>query len=229
MLVLRSWLTNAGLRPEENHRLKRVKHLVGLAPATWGSPQAHKGRTWLGALVKGNRKVGPDFLNAGDKVLEGLELGSAFTWDLAHADLLGPAPYYDNTPDTPYVAVFIGNTPYDGLPSVANDPGTDGTVRWAGAGLNTRKITLDLTRKPFDATGNRSPRATISKWADNRLDVPIIAVDGRNHGSLISDPDSEMVGYIFDFLKIGDEGGKSFDDWSRALASTGKRARRKCW
>jgi pimeloyl-ACP methyl ester carboxylesterase len=126
MLVLRSWLTNASLRPEENHRLKRLKHLVGLAPATWGSPQAHKGRTWLGTLVKGDRKIGPDFLNAGDKVLEGLELGSAFTWDLAHRDLLGPTPYYDTTPNTPYVAVFIGNTPYDGLSSVANDPGTDG-------------------------------------------------------------------------------------------------------
>src|SRR6516164_5671207 len=90
MLVLRSWLTNAGLRPEENHRLKRLKHLVGLAPATWGSPQAHKGRTWLGALVKGNKDfLGPDFLNAGDRVLEGLELGSSFTWKLAHRDLLG--------------------------------------------------------------------------------------------------------------------------------------------
>ena len=50
-------------------------------------------------------------------------------------------------PDSAYVAVFIGNTPYDGLSSVANDPGTDGTVRWSGAGLNTRKITIDLTRK----------------------------------------------------------------------------------
>ena len=227
MLVLRSWLTNAGLRPEKNHRLKRVKHLVGLAPATWGSPQAHKGRTWLGALVKGNRQVGPDFLNAGDKVLEGLELGSAFTWDLAHTDLLGPAPYYDNTPDTPYVAVFIGNKPYEDISSVANDPGTDGTVRWSGAGLNTRKITIDLTRKPHDAAGNKSDRATISEWANNRLDVPIIAVDGRNHSSLISDPDSEMVGHILDFLKIGDEGGKSFDDWLSGARQYGEKGKKK--
>jgi hypothetical protein len=123
MLVLRSWLTNVGLPPEKNYRLKRVKHLVGLAPATWGSPQAHKGRTWLGALIKGDRQLGPDFLNAGDKILEGLELGSAFTWDLAHADLLGLKPYYDSTPGTPYVTVFIGNMPYDGVASVANDPG----------------------------------------------------------------------------------------------------------
>jgi hypothetical protein len=227
MLVLRSWLTNAGLRSDKNYRLKRVKHLIGLAPATWGSPQAHKGRTWLGALVKGSRQLGPDFLNAGDKILEGLELGSAFTWDLAHMDLLGPTPYYDNTPDTPYVAVFIGNTPYDGLSSVANDPGTDGTVRWSGAGLNTRKITIDLTRKPLNAAGNKTDRATISAWANNRLDIPIIAVDGRNHCSLISDPDSDMVGYILDFLKIGDKGGRSFDDWLAGARQYGKKGMKK--
>src|ERR1700722_15456775 len=227
MLVLRSWLTNVGLPPEKNYRLKRVKHLVGLAPATWGSPQAHKGRTGLGALIKGDRQLGPDFLNAGDKILEGLELGSAFTWDLAHADLLGLKPYYDSTPGTPYVTVFIGNMPYDGVASVANDPGTDGTVRWSGAGLNTRKIPIDLTRKPRDSMGNKTGRATISQWADNRLDVPIIAVDGRNHTSLISDPESEMVGHIFEFLKIGDQGGKSFNDWLAAARQYGEKGKKR--
>jgi Polyprenyl synthetase len=34
-------------------------------------------------------------------------------------------------------------------------------VRWAGAGLNTRKITIDLTRKPNDAAGNKTDRVTI--------------------------------------------------------------------
>ncbi len=101
MLVLRAWLTNAKVSASQNTRLKRLKHLIGLAPATWGSPQAHKGRTWLGALVKGGKTLGPDFLNAGDRVLEGLELASPFTWDLAHIDLLGPEPYYDRGADTP--------------------------------------------------------------------------------------------------------------------------------
>ncbi len=96
-----------------------------LAPATWGSPQAHKGRTWLGALVKGNKDfLGPDFLNAGDRVLEGLELGSSFTWRLAHLDLLGPEPFYDKGDKTPFVAVFIGNQAYQGLGEASRtDPG----------------------------------------------------------------------------------------------------------
>src|ERR1035438_7883588 len=110
MLVLRAWLANAGA-PGTNRRLKRLKHLIGLAPATWGSPQAHQGRTCPGAMVKGNRQLGPDFLNAGDRVLEGLELGSSFTWELAHADLLGKDPYYDKGAATPFVMVFIGNHP----------------------------------------------------------------------------------------------------------------------
>ena len=203
MLVVRAWLAHQKIAPGKNQRLKQLKHLIGLAPATWGSPQAHKGRSWLGALVKGNKTPGPDFLNAGNLVLDGLELGSRFTWDLAHADLLGPVPYFGTEPDTPYVAVFIGNTPYKGIASVANDPGTDGTVRWSGCGLNTRKITLDLTKTPTDAKGLPRDRVTISEWAnDSRLNVPILAVDKRDHGSLISDPDSGMLDRIATFLDI---------------------------
>src|SRR5205085_7980478 len=112
-----------------------------------------------------------------------------FNWELAHHDVLRDEPYYDRGSETPYVSVFIGNQPYDGLDSIANDPGTDGTVRWAGCGLNTRKIKIDLTR----LSPQMGERITISPWADNRLDIPNIAVDGRNHGTILSDPDSEMM------------------------------------
>jgi len=48
MLVLRQWLTSDPypLDPSRS-RIKRLKHLVGLAPATFGSPQAKEGRSWL--------------------------------------------------------------------------------------------------------------------------------------------------------------------------------------
>ena len=219
MLVLRAWLANAGA-PGTNARLKRLKHLVGLAPATWGSPQAHKGRTWLGAMVKGNRQLGPDFLNAGDLVLDGLELGGKFTWDLAHLDLLGAAPFYDTGDSSPYVAVFIGNTPYDGVAKVANDPGTDGTVRWSGCSLNARKIVMDLTRVPL---ANAS-RLSITPWADNRLDIPMIAVDGRNHGTLISNPEDGMVDLVAAFLKVGDPGGEAHEAWLARAKKYGEAA-----
>lgn len=223
MLVLRSWVTNLGAAVGSNKRLARLKHLVGMAPATWGSPQAHKGRTWLGALVKGSKELGPDFLNAGDRVLEGLELASSFTWDLAHMDLLGPAPFYDRGPSTPFLAVFIGNQPYTGLSSVANEPGTDGTVRWAGCDLNTRKLTIDLTRTPVGEDGKPISRVTISPWANDRLSIPMIAVDGRNHSSLISNPDPAMVDLIVDFLKIGTVSAESHDAWLARAVQYGQK------
>jgi hypothetical protein len=213
MLVIRSWLTNYGAAVGSNDRLRRLKHLIGLAPATWGSPQAHKGRTWIGALVKGNKEPGPDFLDAGDEVLDGLELGSRFTWDLSHLDLLGDAPYYDLGPTTPYVAVFIGNTPYTGVSSVANDPGTDGTVRWAGCGLNTRKISIDLTRTPLGDDGKPRARVSMTPWA-GRVDIPMLPVEGRNHATLISDPDDDMVERILSFLKVDD--GPGYETWLKA-------------
>jgi pimeloyl-ACP methyl ester carboxylesterase len=206
MLVVRAWLVNYGGPLSENKRLCRLKHLIGMAPATWGSPTAHKGRTWLGALVKGSKELGPDFLNAGDRVLEGLELGSEFTWELAHEDLLGEQPYYGHDDKTPYVAVFIGNAPYTGLSSVANSPGSDGTVRWAGCGLNTRKITVDLTRSGVD-----KQRVKMSEWAVGRLDVPILAVEGKNHATILSEPDPAMISLVLKFLGVSSE--KDYTDW----------------
>jgi hypothetical protein len=97
--------------------------------------------------------------------------------------------------------------------SLANDPGTDGTVRWSGCSLNARKITIDLTRIPV---ANAS-RLGITPWADSRLDIPMIAVDGRNHGSLISQPETGMVDLVAAFLKVGDPGGEAYAAWlSRA-------------
>src|SRR5688572_18516280 len=79
MLVVREWLAGTiGTmdRPElAQERQARLKHLIGLAPATFGSPLAHKGRSWLGAMFKGGREIGPDFMEAGDHVLGALELG----------------------------------------------------------------------------------------------------------------------------------------------------------
>jgi len=237
MLVIRSWLTNYGTKATGNKRLERLKHLIGLAPATWGSPQAHKGRTWLGALVKGDKDfLGPDFLNAGDRVLEGLELGSSFTWKLAHLDLLGPEPFYDKGDKTPFVAVFIGNQAYQGLQKVANDPGTDGTVRWSGCSLNTRKIRIDLSQVPIDPDGtpvlldkdgNARQRAWITPFASGRLDVPMIAVEGRNHGTIIHDPEPAMVDLIAQFLKV--DGSATYDQWlDRAKVSSAKALAKMC-
>jgi pimeloyl-ACP methyl ester carboxylesterase len=224
MLVIRSWLVNKGSPALAAERLGRVKHLIGIAPATWGSPQASQGRTFLGALVKGNRKIGPDFLNAGDHVLQGLELGSAFTWYLAHQDLLGDSPFYDKGPNTPFVSIFIGNRGYEGVDSVANSPGSDGTVRWAGCALNTRKITLDLSRVPPVDEAGANQRSTITPFVGSRADIPMIAIDDRDHSSSIANPEPGMVALIGDFLiDVSDE--PAYNAWLLRAKTYGDKGR----
>src|SRR5918995_5276172 len=142
-LVIREWLATYAARRE------RVKHIIGLAPAMFGSPLAHKGRSWLGAIFKGERERPPDFLEAGSQVLSGLELASSYTWDLAHRDLLGEKPTYGAHADTPYPFIFIGAEGYGGLRGLFSNPdGSDGTVRWAAAGLSTRKLIVDMRAAP---------------------------------------------------------------------------------
>jgi hypothetical protein len=219
MLVLRQWLSSDPFeRSDARSRIRRLKHLVGLAPATFGSPQAKQGRSWLGALVKGSKQLGPDFLNAGNQVLDGLELASRFTWDLAHKDMLCANPLYDKGSDTPYVTVFIGNTPYDGVAAVSNSPGSDGTVRWAGCALNTRKVSVDFRREPKlkDANGQVT-RCKLDPWVSGRLAAPMIAVDGLNHGTIIQYPDPTVAALIKDFIAIADP--DAYKAWqTRALA-----------
>jgi hypothetical protein len=210
MLVMRAYLCNEATRPQN------LRHLVGLAPATWGSPLAHQGRSFLGALFRGNRQLGPDFLNAGDLVLDGLELGSEFTWNLAHRDLLGEKPIFTNTPESPYVAVFIGNKPYDGIRELINQPATDGTVRWAGCGLNTRKFIVDLRRNIAD-----DQRFTVMDWVDGRQSVPMFAVEGKTHGTILAEPADDLADKVVSFLKVSspadlDAWLKDAGDWNQA-------------
>jgi hypothetical protein len=201
MLVIRALLCN------DSKRKKYLKHLVGLAPATWGSPLAHLGRSWLASILRGNHQFGPDFLNAGNRVLDGLELGSKFTWELAHRDLLCAEPLFTTGPDSPYVAVFIGNQPYQGIKELVDKPGTDGTVRWAGCGLNARKFTIDLRRS--EAAGSR---AQIIPWVNGRLSVPMFAVQGKDHTSLLQHPEDDLVDQVAQFLNVSSQ--DEFKAWT---------------
>jgi pimeloyl-ACP methyl ester carboxylesterase len=201
MLVMRAWLTAYA------NRRDRLKHLIGLAPASFGSPLAHKGRSWLGAIFTGSRELGPDFLEAGDRILDGLELGSRFTWDLAHTDLIGKEAYYGSTVGTPYVFVFCGTRGYSGLKGLIDEPGTDGTVRWASCPLNTRKIMLDLTVDP--ARIDAAERITIAPWAN--VDVPLIPVSGKDHATIMSDPGKELIDMVQSALNVSS--GEQFKRW----------------
>ena len=130
-----------------------VKRIIMLAPANFGSPIAHWGKSFLGRLVRGRWRVG-DFLEIGKQLLDGLELASPYQWDLAHRDVLINQSYFQ--PDHIQLTILIGIEDYKGITGWVNKPGTDGAVVIAGTGLDTIKIFLDFTVRdhvsatPFD-------------------------------------------------------------------------------
>ena len=187
MLVIRSWLI------ANKTRLRRLKRLIGLAPATFGSPLAQPGRSFIGALVRGNKDLGPDFLSAGAQVLDGLELASRLTWDLSQQDLFGGMSYYGPEEHSPYVFIFVGKEAYSGLRSAVNRPGTDGTVRWSGCSLTSRKVILDFTQPE-----SGSQHIEIQNWTHE--DMPALFVDKVNHGTILSDPPPELVAAVVGIL-----------------------------
>lgn len=209
MLVVREWLAGTiGTvdRPElAAERQARLKHLIGLAPATFGSPMAQKGRSWLGAIFKGGKEFGPDFMEAGNLVLSGLELGSAYTWDLAHRDFLSTPAVYGRGATSPYPFIFMGLDDYGWLKRTVTETGTDGVVRWSGVGFNSRKIRVDLTVEP-----TRRKRIDIAPWRN--VLVPQVFLRGQNHSSILRDPSDELVKMVTQALDVST--GAEYEAWA---------------
>jgi len=152
----------------------------------------------LGMMFAGNREFGPDFLEAGDRILDSLEPGSRFTWDLAHQDILGAESFYGPDKDTPYVFIFCGTEQYrEGIRGKTNPAGSDGTVRLAACSLNTRKVTLDLSRQP------RSGRVRIVEGP--QLDTSVVPIRGLNHATIRQSPTPELVEMVAEALNVSNE------------------------
>ena len=206
MLVVRSWL-NRDPDPDGKQRRARLKHLIALAPATNGSPLAHKGRSWLGSIFKGGKNPGPDFLEAGDEILFGLELASRFTWDLAHDDLINDNARFKPGPETPFVFTFCGNKNYGFLHNfVTEEEGTDGTVRWAGCPLNSRKVTIKLQTR---LGSGGEPLIDSSPWANQQH--PLVLIKGVNHDTIMSRPPKLLQDLVRTALNVESE--KDFTYW----------------
>lgn len=228
MLVVRSWLAADPLRG------KRLKRLVALAPATFGSPLAKQGRSWLGAVFKGNKHLGPDFLEAGDRVLLELELAGAFSWRLAEDDIFADPPRYGAGADTPYVFVFCGTGTYSGLRKLADKPGTDGTVRRAGCGMNVRAIELDMTesgsvarRRSAALAGVKdllpAQRVIADQWLNVSIPVHLVGdpahPDEVNHATILSKPTAELVELVVAAFEMTEPGSSPAGDPAAGYAA----------
>jgi len=178
-LVAREWLT-AHYRGRA--QACPMKRLVMLAPANYGSKLAATGKSMLGRVVKGYN----NWFQTGQAMLNDLELGSPYQWELAQRDIL-VAPGSDNRdryygPDRVWPFVIVGTHPYTNLlRQIVNENGADGTVRVCAANLNAQGLTIDFRQS--------DPDEAVTLWG-SRLDgfsIPLAVLPTRTHGS-IADP-----------------------------------------
>jgi len=165
-LVTRDWMTKY-FTPES----VPIKRLLMLAPANFGSPLAHKGRSFIGRVIKG---WGEPSFQTGTQILKGLELGSPYTFNLAERDLFNDqARWYGR--DRILGTVLVGNTGYSGVAAIANEDGSDGTVRISTANLNAAKLEIVL---------DENQQAKSIKWKHVNGSIAFGILDKENHSTI---------------------------------------------
>jgi pimeloyl-ACP methyl ester carboxylesterase len=187
-LVAREWLTRFYL---EVGKECPVHRLLMLAPANFGSPLAALGRTMFGRIVKGWQTN----FEVGTHILEALEMGSSYSWNLAKRDLFGPKSFY--VPESCLTAVLVGSLPYqDGLRKLVGKDGTDGTVYVSTANLNATGLSFEFT------AGVQVP--AVQSWPKSAGKIAFAVFPNRDHGS-ITRPDTltpDLGEFILRFLAL---------------------------
>lgn len=178
-LVIRHWISRYYLRDGKLSPDCPVKRIVMLAPANFGSPLAHRGKSFVGGIFKGRWKVG-DFMEVGRELLSGLELASPYQWWLANQDLIIEKPFYNR--DEIQLTILVGIDDYRGARGWVNKPGTDGTVVIAGTAMDSAKLVLDFC-EPRRADDDYVPcRWEYTNPAD---DFAFAVIDHADHGSIV--------------------------------------------
>lgn len=175
-LVIRQYLLHYFYGKPQNCPVGR---LVMLAPAHFGSPLAHLGKSMIGRLVKGWKWDGT--FQTGTRVLDALELGSSVSWQLAEQDLFNPDNQIFRTNNI-FTTVLIGTDSYtDALGRMNHENGSDGTVRPACANLNANYLKV-VFKEP----------AAVDVVAQEHCYDPVAfgVLYGHNH-STITRPDEE--------------------------------------
>lgn len=89
--------------------------------------------------------------------------------------------------------------------------GSDGVVRWAGAALNSRLLTIDYTGEmPSSSTNDASSQVSIKASEWNNQDNKLILWPGLNHGTIMRPGESDsLVELVTEALDV-----KSDDDFN---------------
>jgi len=198
-----------------------ARRLLMLAPANFGSRLAALGKSMLGRVLKG----WDNWLHTGTEMLNALELGSPYQWDLAQRDLFVPEGQTDAPPlygeDRIWPFVIVGSHVYtEVLREIVNEDGSDGTVRVAAANLNTRGVTIDFAAN--DSQGFVLP------WKLRYEGLfPLAVLPDRTHGSIVTpeknkvkskSPYSERLGEL-----ILEALGCNTDEQYKAIAASWKK------
>ncbi|SDS43588.1 hypothetical protein SAMN05216198_1943 [Halopseudomonas litoralis] len=190
-LVVRYWMTTF-FTPSTNP----LKRLLMLAPANFGSPLAHKGRSFVGRVVKGFKS--DRRFHTGTHILKGLELASPFSWQLALRDRFADDPWYG--PGRVLCTVLVGTAGYSGISAAANENGTDGTVRVSTADLNPLLIRFDFASDPDN------PRLALVASAG---ETAFARIPGDNHSTLAfkdrGPKNAAVLGFVREALQMTDE------------------------
>ncbi len=200
-LVVREWMR----RQKFTRRTNPIYRLGMLAPANFGSPLAHKGRSMVGRIAKGWN----NWFETGTLVLKGLEMASPYSWELAESDLLTKGQSLWGKGGV-LSTVLVGDTGYTGLRSLINADGSDGTVYVCTARLPCNKVTLDY-RKP-----------TQPKWSQqsSKANVAFGIMSGLTHASVCTD--STAIAWLVKSLSVTDQ---TFAAHSSALEKTWAQAK----
>ena len=199
-LVVREWMTRF-FRPAT----VPIHRLLMLAPANFGSPLAHKGHSFIGRAIKGWGEPG---FQTGLRILKALELGSPHTFDLAHKDLFGQrTPWYG--PGRILCTVLVGDTGYRGIAAIANEDGSDGTVRISTANLDAARLTLHL-----DAANQVVHHELQASAGETAFGV--VARENHSTIALKDKQHPQTVALILAALAVDDAGWPA---WRRTLAS----------
>ena len=174
-LVIRDWLQRY-YDPEE----APIKHLLMLAPANFGSPLAHKGRSLRGRVWKGfvTKQPEGESFETGTQILKGLELASPYTWQLAERDRFGDGGEMYQ-PGNVLCTVLVGNTGYRGISAIANEDGSDGTVRISTANMDCVRIHAEFPANP-DEVGHDVNYIMEASSGTTAFGV----MDGHDHSSI---------------------------------------------
>ncbi len=208
-LVIRDWMNNYwpdGQKPP-------VRNLVMLAPANFGSPLAHKGRSILGRVAKGWNA--DKTFQTGGHVLKALEMASPYSSALAQSDRFSPNAF---SKGGVRCTVIVGNSGYTGISGLANEDGSDGTVYVSTANMNCAQIDLKVSRDGGDFS------ATAIKISSGK--TAFLILDGFDHGEITGRKKLplKLLNPIVSALKITKT---NFSQWCKQCETDSEKVRRK--